>query len=236
MGSHARVFEAEVSGILSKDNRHRLERVMRLRDGDKFILTDGGGKEAVAVLCKAGAYKIIEWAEPKTELPVEITLFAAVSKGERFDWLVEKAVELGVRRIIPVISRFCVVKYPSEAKIERWQKIAVSAMLQCGGCVLPEIEKPVLLAEIPSVPKDVRAIALYEAEAEKCFSLKDLANNMHIWLFSGPEGGIASEEIDLLRRNGWQSIRLGKRILRAETAPMAAVSAIAANFWGKEFE
>lgn len=235
MGSHVRVYEVELSGVLTKENRHRLERVMRLREGDNFIIANGNGQEAEAVLGPRGTYQANGWINSARESSLEVTLFAAVSKGEKFDWMVEKAVELGVRRIVPIISRHCVVKKPSDAKVDRWQKIALSAMLQCGGCILPEITEPVVIEKIPSPESDTRAMVLFEVKTDD--SLKDFhgCNQFpRVWLFTGPEGGFAREEIDALTARGWRSVYLGKRIFRAETAPLLALANIMAGSWGTD--
>ena len=116
MVPHARVIETELAGRLSDDNRHRLERVMRLREGDSFVVTDGLGHETTAVLGKSGTYHAPTWETPGREPEVETTLFAAISKGERLEWLIEKAVEMGVFRIVPLIAERCVVKILVPAK------------------------------------------------------------------------------------------------------------------------
>ncbi|HMM59035.1 MAG TPA: RsmE family RNA methyltransferase, partial [Candidatus Rifleibacterium sp.] len=95
-----------------------------------------------------GTYHAPTWETPGREPEVETTLFAAISKGERLEWLIEKAVEMGVVRIVPLIAERCVVKNPGAGKVERWRKVAATAMLQCGGCVLPEISDPVKLTQL----------------------------------------------------------------------------------------
>lgn len=233
MGARVRVFEPELSGILTKENRHRLERVMRLREGDNFVITDGCGNESIAILGPRGSYLAENWTNPNRESSLNVTLFASVSKGEKFDWMVEKVVELGVRRIVPVTSQHCVVKKPSDAKVERWQKIAISAMLQCGGCVLPEVLKPILLAKLPSPDSKTRALVLFEENTNEAFlRLNGLHDPKNVWLFSGPEGGFSRAEIESLTSRGWQTAWLGRRIFRAETAPMVALSNIFAGTWG----
>ncbi len=233
MAFKVRVLATELNGNLDKENRHRLERVMRLRPGDVFVITDGRGHEAEAILGPQGSYAAEKWSAPEREAAIELHLFAAMTKGEKFDWLVEKAVELGVRRIIPVMSRHCVVKKASESKLDRWQKIALSAMLQCGGCILPEIAAPTKLDDIPA-PQNVCATVLYEYDAEsKVHDLDQCRENRECWLLTGPEGGFAPEEINLLKQRGWHSLWLGPRIFRAETAPIIAVSTILAGSWGR---
>jgi 16S rRNA (uracil1498-N3)-methyltransferase len=233
LGFLARVFEPEPAGTLAKDNRHRLERVMRLREGDSFVITDGKGREARAVLKGQGAYELEEWQNPGREASIDLTLYAALTKGEKFDWLVEKAVELGVKTIVPVISQHCVVKKTSENKVERWQKIAISAMLQCGGCVLPEVTAPVKIEKLPQHGSDVPGLILYEQKlAASKTGFADFAMAGKISVLTGPEGGFSPEEIDALREKGWQTVWLGKRIFRAETAPLIALANLLSQSWG----
>ena len=174
MVPHCRIIETEPNGSLNKDNRHRLERVLRLRPGDKFVITDGCGKEAEAILEKDGKYSVVSWYEPDREPDIEVTLFVALSKGDRLEWVIEKAVEMGVRKIVPLISEHCIVKEASENKLERWQKIAETAMIQCGGCLLPEITAPLKLVNIPKPDDSTLPLFLYEENLD--YSVSGLKN------------------------------------------------------------
>jgi 16S rRNA (uracil1498-N3)-methyltransferase len=225
LGFPVRIFE--VHDLLSKDNRHRLERVMRLRPGDAFVVTDGKGSEAEAILQKNGEYTLSEWYSPMREPELQVTLFAPPIKGERFEWLVEKSVELGVRKIVPVFCRNSVLKKLSENKLDRWRKIAISAMLQSGGCILTKIENPVEIEKIPAPNKDQTAFLMYEKKTlttKTCFTTNK--PDAEVLLLTGPEGGFADDEIHYLEARGWQSVWLGNRILRAETAPIVALANI----------
>ena len=233
MVPHYRIIETEPNGILNKDNRHRLERVLRLRIGDEFVITDGLGREAVATLQKDGQYTVNDWYEPKREPEVDVTLFVAISKGDRLEYIIEKAVEMGVTKIVPLISARCIAKDPGKNKIERWQKIAESAMIQCGGCVLPVVEQPIELTKIPTPQKDVLPLFLFE---EKLGYSVDGLNSFSekpskIWLVSGPEGGFSESEVEFFKKSGWQTVWLGKRLFRMDTAPIIALANILAPFW-----
>ena len=233
MVPHYRIVETEPNGILNKDNRHRLERVLRLRIGDEFVITDGLGREATAILQKDGQYTIDEWYEPNRETRIEVTLFVALSKGDRLEYIIEKAVEMGVTKIIPLISERCIVKDPGKNKIERWQKIAESAMIQCGGCILPEVSQPIELTKIPSPPKDILPLFLYEEKlGYSVDGLKSFSESHNkIWLVSGPEGGFSESEVDFFKKSGWKTIWLGKRLFRMDTAPIIALANILAPYW-----
>ena len=233
MVPHCRIIETEPNGSLNKDNRHRLERVLRLRPGDKFVITDGCGKEAEAVLEKDGKYSVVSWYEPDREPDIDVTLFVALSKGDRLEWVIEKAVEMGVRKIVPLISEHCIVKEASENKLERWQKIAETAMIQCGGCLLPEITAPLKLVNIPKPDDSTLPPFLYEENLDYSVSgLKNIFSDIkEIWVVSGPEGGFSDSEVNFFKDSGWKTIWLGKRLFRMDTAPIAALANILSSYW-----
>ncbi len=233
MVPHTRIIEEELSGVLSDENRHRLERVLRLRPGNKFVITDGHGNETEATLEKNGAYSAEKWETPEREPNIDVTLFVSVSKGDRLEWIIEKAVEMGVRKIVPVISERCIVKDPGKTKTDRWQKIAASAMIQCGGCILPEVLEPAKLSELPKPETDVIPVLLHEEALD--FSVHGLkeatATAKKVWLISGPEGGFTDQEVETLFKAGWKAIWLGRRLFRMDTAPIVALANIMAAHW-----
>ncbi|MBU1106155.1 MAG: 16S rRNA (uracil(1498)-N(3))-methyltransferase [Candidatus Riflebacteria bacterium] len=232
MVPHARIIEPALVGTLNDDNRHRIERVLRLREGDKFVITDGCGHEATAVLGLKGAYSAETWQTPEREPSLEVSLFAAVSKGERFEWLIEKAVEMGVLRIIPLMAERCIVREPGSSKVERWRKIAATAMLQCGGCQLPEIADPVKLEQLPTPAETVTPILLHEeALSVSLHQLPETTDRTGIWLASGPEGGFSDREVKILLDKGWQPVWLGRRLFKTDTAPTIALANILAKSW-----
>ena len=233
MVPHARVIEEELCGTLNKENSHRIMTVLRLREGDSFVITDGYGHEANAVLGKNGNYSAEEWKTPNREPHIEVTLFAALSKGERLEYVIEKAVEMGVKKIVPVICERCIVKNPGNSKTDRWQKIAATAMIQCGGCVLPEVSSPILFDDLPTPNEDTLPILLHEESLE--LSLKSLPNTVKnkkkLWLSSGPEGGFTDNEVKGFIKSGWQPVWLGKRLFKTDTAPIVALSILLSSYW-----
>ncbi|MBQ2591687.1 MAG: 16S rRNA (uracil(1498)-N(3))-methyltransferase [Candidatus Riflebacteria bacterium] len=233
MVPHCRIIETEPNGCLSKDNRHRLERVLRLRPGDKFVVTDGCGKESEAILENDGNYSIVSWYEPNREPDIDVTLFIALSKGDRLEWVIEKAVEMGVRKIVPLISEHCIVKEASDNKLERWQKIAETAMIQCGGCLLPNVEAPLKLFNISKPDSTTLPLFLYEENMNYSVSgLKDIPSDIKkIWVISGPEGGFSDSEVKFFKDSGWKTIWLGKRLFRMDTAPIVALANILSSYW-----
>ena len=233
MVPHNRILEITPDGNLNKDNRHRLERVLRLRPGDKFIITDGCGNEAEAVLEKDGRYRVESWVDAKREPDLEVTLFIAISKGDRIEWIIEKAVEMGVTKIVPIVSDRCIIKEPGKNKIERWQKIAESAMIQCGGCVLPEVAQVLELKEIPLPNDDILPLFLYEENLEYSVSGLNTVFSTYkkVWLVSGPEGGFSESEVVFFKNSGWKTVWLGKRLFRMDTAPIVALANILSPHW-----
>ncbi|MBP7635184.1 16S rRNA (uracil(1498)-N(3))-methyltransferase [Candidatus Ozemobacteraceae bacterium] len=221
---HARVLEPEADGLLSDENRHYLERVLRLRLGEAFTVTDGVGREAVAVLGEKGAYRLQDWSDPGREPAFETTIFCAVSKGDRFEWLIEKAVEMGVRRIVPLLSSRVVAPAPGPAKIERWRKIAVTAMLQCGGCIIPEIADPLPFKHLPKPDERVLPVLLHEIPMAVSLHELPRAEKPALWIASGPEGGFAPDEVKTFLDAGWRAVWLGKRLFKTDTAPVVALA------------
>ncbi|MBF0407242.1 MAG: 16S rRNA (uracil(1498)-N(3))-methyltransferase [Candidatus Riflebacteria bacterium] len=223
--AHKRVYQPGNSETLSKDNSHYLTRVMRLKPGDHFQIVDGEGEEVDAILGESGAIEIRSRKRPDREISYEIRLFPALTKGDRIENLIEKAVELGALRISPLITERCVVGIPSANKIERWRKIAISAMLQCGGCVLPVIDEPIKTSEIPVPYENTISVILHEVPL--AVSLNKLPEIKHrLYIASGPEGGFSDKEVEDFQGKGWQPVWLGKRLFKADTAPICALSAI----------
>ncbi|MBF0545794.1 MAG: 16S rRNA (uracil(1498)-N(3))-methyltransferase [Candidatus Riflebacteria bacterium] len=238
---HKRIYEPKGVTALSKENTHYLEKVMRLKPGNSFLIIDGEGEEIEAILGEKGNFKITSRSRPDRELQIETRLFAAITKGDRIETLIEKSVEIGILRITPLLAERCVAGSPSPSKLDRWRKIAVSAMLQCGGCILPNIDDPIKTSEIPESGENTLAILLHEVPKSnevlppdnlqpsntKFNTCSDqIRLKRHLFIASGPEGGFSENEAAIFQEKGWQSVCLGKRIFRADTAPLVALSAI----------
>lgn len=211
--------------------------VLRLQAGTPVILFDGAGRAAEAVLLEVGrrqaAARIDRLLEQSCESLLSVTLVQAVSASEKMDFTVQKSTELGVRRIIPVLSERSNVRLQgerAERKVRRWQDIVISACEQCGRNRLPEV------APIASLPQVLAGLA--GAAGRRLLlspygssSLSRLPAAKDIVLLVGPEGGLTAAEEDLAHRHGFQSVRLGARVLRTETAALAALAAMQA-LWG----
>ena len=214
--------------VLTPQQQHYLLRVLRLRDGDKFIVIDGMGKWWLARL-QGEQGEVLEPLEVKTELPVAITLMMALPKGNGFDEIVRCCTELGVTCIAPVLSDRTLLN-PSPQKLERWQRIASEAAEQSERAVVPTILQPVAFN---TAIKETTATHRYICEARGDYPhLQQVINKTanEIIIAIGPEGGWTNQELEIAIASGFQPISLGRRILRAVTAPIVAISLIAANF------
>lgn len=218
---------------LRGEDAHHAGRVLRLRPGEKVTLCDGEETdydctvESVAkdeVVCRVTAVHPAD-TEPKQRL----TLFMALPKGDKMELIVQKAVELGVSEIVPYLSKNCVSRPDrTEKKVERWQRIAAEAAKQCGRGRLPAVRPVVPFAEAAARAAESET-ALFFYENEKRTGLRDaLAGGVGrtVSMMVGPEGGFAPEEAAAAGEAGLTSVSLGTRILRCETAPIAALAAV----------
>lgn len=220
-----RVYSPEpVNGpeaFLNEPSSRHLLKVMRLRMGDEFVIFDGSGCEftAKAYEIKDNCLRavITEVDRPDTELPHKLALYLAVVKGERFDWAVEKASELGATSITPLITEYTQVD-PSKLKTERWQRLAIAAAEQSGRVIPPAVLKPMTFAEasrnaagrrIIFVPGGRRLTEPFKGDTS---------------VFIGPEGGFSLAETE--EASDMFHAGLGPRILRVETAALAALTLI----------
>jgi 16S rRNA (uracil1498-N3)-methyltransferase len=216
---------------------HHLAHVMRAKPGDEVTLFDGSGAEFSARVTRVGRAEIelevVSRVLVDRELGVPVTLGAALPKGDRARWLVEKATELGVGRLVPLETRYGNERV-SAAALEKLRRAVVEASKQCGRNRLLEIVPPEPLAAfLSSAGGGVRLVA--QPGGEPCRSVLDeLIATGKPWsavaLAIGPEGGFTQAEIDAARSHGWRAVDLGRRVLRVETAALALVSAIVARW------
>ena len=211
--------------------------VLRLQAGAPLVLFDGQGQAAAAELLEIGRKQALARVDKllteSRESPLAVTLIQAVSASEKMDFAVQKGTELGVKRIIPAVSTRSNVRLSgerAEKKVRRWQEIAVSACEQCGRNKVPPVAP---IADLPQVlaalPVDSGARLLLSPHGG--VPLRSLPPAQSAVLLIGPEGGLTAEEEDLARSHGFQAVQLGARVLRTETAAMAALAAMQA-LWG----
>ena len=213
---------------------HHLVRVLRVETGDRLSVFNGDGNNYQGAIVSATKHQVsvlIDSIEPaNTESSLNTCLALAVSKGDRFEWAIKKATELGVTSIVPILSQRVDVRLSPERwqkKQEHWQQIVISACEQSGRAVVPEVEEPTTLSYwLSHVEADLKLVL--DPEATPNASHDQPAS---IALLIGPEGGLAPPELTLASENGFTAIRLGPRVLRTETAPLVALSVLGAR-WG----
>jgi 16S rRNA (uracil1498-N3)-methyltransferase len=219
-----------------------LTRVLRLQEGAALTLFDGTGGEYAAKLGakhgKAVMAQVLAHDPVDRESPLSITLLQGVARGERMDLIVQKATELGVTRIVPVLAERSVVRVDAKQrarKQEHWQAVAISACEQCGRNRIPLVDEPVLLGDaLARVSKDAARVLL-AADGAQALTAAAGGSRTSIALLIGPEGGLADAERQFALANGFMGCQLGPRILRTETAGLAALAvlqAIAGDFSG----
>lgn len=225
----------EGQAVLEGADVNHMKNVLRMRQGEEVKISDGAGK---VYRCRVGAYEdgravldILEELETDTELPSEIWLFQGLPKGDKMDWIVQKAVELGVYRIVPFRASRSVVKLDEKKagkKCGRWQTVAKGAAEQSGRGVIPEVGQVQDFREALRTAGSLDRILIpYELErgmAETVKVIEDIAPGQSVGIFIGPEGGFEKEEIELAVQHGAVPVSLGKRILRTETAGLTALS------------
>jgi 16S rRNA (uracil1498-N3)-methyltransferase len=233
-----------VSPQAIKDNRvvlrglivHQIRDVLRMRPGDEIVLLDNSGwahrTELVTIDRDAVRGHVTEKWKLETEPHTRITLYQGLLKGQKFEWVLQKGTEIGVTAFVPVLAARCVigtVTDVSAARIERWEKIIVEAAEQAGRAALPHLSNAMLFAQACAQVGAVDlALIPWEGEHSRGLgeALEDIPKSKAISLFIGPEGGFTDDEIATAEERGLIPVSLGPRILRAETAGLAAVSAI----------
>jgi 16S rRNA (uracil1498-N3)-methyltransferase len=218
-----------------------LRRVLRLRPGDHIIAFDDSGWEHEAVIRalndEHGELEILSSYQAERESPLAVTLAVGLTKGEKIDYVVEKATELGVQTIAPFVSRYTVPKLDERKivqRVERWQKIALSAAKQCGRTSMPVIRRVSGYRDLISeqLPGELKLL-FWEKEAGQ--TLKHVhvreARVQSVVVVIGPEGGFSAEEAEMAREWGYTTVHLGPRVLRAETAAVTALSLVQ-YLWG----
>jgi 16S rRNA (uracil1498-N3)-methyltransferase len=244
--------------MITGDNARHLSLVLRTQPGDTIAILDGHGKRYICKVLTVHKKEVV--AEKITEesysaeSPISLTLAQGLPKGDRMDLIIQKSVELGVKRIVPVITERAQVR--TTEKVSRWRKIALSASQQSGREVVPEVDEPISFKDfinnlLPSPSKNVKdpesptlensnqlapersklglyKIILSESHGER--NLKEVLSNLKdaqdITLLVGPEGGFSKEEVSTAVEKGFIEVSLGPRILRTETAPITAISII----------
>jgi 16S rRNA (uracil1498-N3)-methyltransferase len=215
---------------LPEEESHHLVRVLRTKPGERFLAHDGRGAVYLCALAKGPdgwIGQIVDRLAPETESSLHICLVQSLIKKDKFEWVVQKAVELGVQEIVPLITWRTEVRPDEEGrerKLKRWEKIALEAFKQSARTRLPEIHEPKTLASFLEEPAADLRFALDEGEG---MDLRNLLKGLQVrscQLLVGPEGGWDERDRAVLREHEVTAVNLGRRILRAETCPIAIIS------------
>ena len=220
---------------LPRELAHQLRDVLHLQVGEQIMLLDNSGDEILATIASVSKSAVgvqsLERRAGRSESPVRIILCQGLLKSARFEWILEKGTELGVSIFSPILCRRSMAGLEDAgiSKMQRWQRIIQEAAEQSGRARLPEL-LPIrpLMHALNDIPPG--ALALMPWEEERAVTLRDaLRDGMHqitVVLFIGPEGGLAADEVGLAQQHGVRAVSLGSRILRAETAALAAVACV----------
>lgn len=233
-----RLTRVHLPGPLAPGGRRTIEgdaashitRVLRLRPGDPLLLFDGTGGEHAAQIegLRKGAVVVTvgDRSAVQRESPLHLTLAQGISRGERMDWVVQKASELGVRRIAPLLTERSVVKLDArqaQRKLEHWQAIATAACEQSGRTSIPDIAPPLPLGDfLPALDARATRLLLSPATGGRISDLPAPAGELLVLI--GPEGGLTEAEQRAALAAGFLAVRLGPRVLRTETAAVAALA------------
>lgn len=228
--------ENQIAYIIGTDVNH-LKKVLRKQVGDRITICDKSTKKNYLAEIKElnendiSCFLLEELAgEEKTE--PKITIFQGLPKAEKMEWIIQKSVELGACKIVPIQMKRCVAKLEEKnqsKKIERWQKIAEAAAKQCGTDTIPVVDNLISVSLLAEKIKEYdRVLIAYEEEKDNSIKTKieemKIENINNIGIVIGPEGGLEQKEVELLTVAGAESVTLGKRILRTETVALTVLS------------
>ena len=231
-------IDGETAYITGSDVNH-IKNVLRMKESDEIKLSTGDGllytTKISAFLPDRIVCRIIDCEGGRSELPAKIVLFQGLPKKDKMELIIQKAVELGVSEIVPVMMKRTIVKLEDnkkeQKKLERWRTISLTAAKQSGRAIVPEVSDFITFNEAVKRAKGLEYNLIpYENEKgmDKARELiKEVKNKKSIGIFIGPEGGISEDELELAINTGAKPISLGNRILRTETAGLALVSVIA---------
>ncbi len=229
-------------GILSVEGNEvkHIRRVLRLRTGDEIVVFDGSGREHEGTILEEGptsvSVRIKNVFLSKKEPLLEITLAQSLLKGEKMDYLIQKATELGVREIIPFFSSRSIPLLEKSKRLERyrrWERIAIEASKQCGRGVVPKIKPLQDYSEVITIPsRESLRLILWEKGGRRLREvLKESKGGEEVFFLVGPEGGLSEKEVEEAKSKGFVPVTLGQRTLRAETASLCLLSILQYE-WG----
>ncbi len=224
---------------LDDDNGHYVRTVLRLKKNAAIILFNGQGGEYSCTVAEASRKIVLitvgQWIDRTVESPLLVTLGLGISRGDRMDLTVQKAVELGVNTIIPLVTERCLVQFKGEKRPQRlshWQKIVQHAAEQSGRTILPNLQEVEMLQDWLAKQQGLKLFLDPHAETSlTALKSETTLEPIKVILLTGPEGGFSKQERDMAKASGFIPVRLGARILRTETASLAALAAVQL-LWG----
>ncbi|MFL6618127.1 MAG: 16S rRNA (uracil(1498)-N(3))-methyltransferase [Povalibacter sp.] len=222
---------------LSSAGAYHVGRVLRMRPGAPLIVFDGTGVDFPSEIVEVEGDKVSVRLRNQTpgtgESPLKITLIQGISRGERMDWTLQKATELGVIGVAPVLTARSVVRLDEKQAVKKqlhWHAIVVGACEQCGRSRIPNVSSPVPLRDyFTNVRKDGMRLVLSPSAPASLAGIASLPSKVDLLI--GPEGGLDDEEISAAQKAGFMPVRLGPRVLRTETAGVVALTVLQA-LWG----
>jgi 16S rRNA (uracil1498-N3)-methyltransferase len=221
---------------LDADAAEKLARVLRLGRGDRVALFNGDGSDYLGVLEPLGKGRLavdIDAVRPAApESPLPVTLLQSLARGEKMDWIVQKATELGVAAILPLITERTEVRLDAERtarRLRHWQGVIRSACEQSGRALIPQLAEPVPLSHLDAIALPPCRLVLHPG-GMPLRSLDRAMLERGLAIAVGPEGGFSGMDLRVLERSGFRPLRLGPRVLRTETAGAAALAALQALY------
>lgn len=224
--------ELEQETVLFTGENAQHAKVLRLKAGEEILLCDGEGREALCRVLDGGQEaEVLERRESASEAAVQVSVYMAFPKADKLEHVIQKATELGAYEIVAFPSARCISKPDDKSlrkKLERWQKIAASAAEQSGRGRIPQVRVLNSFKEaLENAAKADKALMFYENEQAVTLKMALSSGSYKtVSLLTGPEGGLEEKEVEQARKAGLQVCTLGKRILRCETAPLCALSAV----------
>lgn len=222
--------------LLPEQSGNHIVRVLRLQNGDMFHVFNGDGHDYVAEIIgvekKGAKIRIVSCIEVRNESPLRIHLFQSIARGDKMDWILQKATELGVSAFTPIISDRTEVRLEgerSDKKLSHWLGVIRSACEQSGRTHIPQLHLPIAINQLSLKLNTAQALYL-EPTAKLC--IKEISANLEqeLFLAIGPEGGFSERDTHLLENAGFRGLKIGPRILRTETAGLAVIAALQSQY------
>jgi 16S rRNA (uracil1498-N3)-methyltransferase len=217
---------------------------MRMNTGDRIICIDNSGSAALCEITEISSdtvtLNVLEWIEGTNELPIQVTIASGLPKGDKLELIIQKGTELGASRFVPFHAARSIVKWDEKKglkKVDRWKKIAKEAAEQSHRNIVPDVVVPLTFQELIEQSRhyEYKLIA-YEEEAKRgektklAACLDKIKHGQSLLVVFGPEGGLTEQEVEQLKKLGFETCSLGPRILRAETAPLYLLSVVSYYF------